>query len=139
MKLYNQQIIDAARRQRDLDTSSMKVKPWTTRRLHFQIPVWLVALPAAAIVGFFFGLFVHNPFFDETGQFMATVDTVYVTREVMVPQTPDTVVRYMERPKVTRTVKTVKPAVVTASVASAPITGRSIDQDDIDYTMLVKR
>ena len=29
MKLDNQQIIDAARRQRDLDTSSMNVQPWT--------------------------------------------------------------------------------------------------------------
>ena len=139
MKLDNQQIIDAARRQRDLDTSSMNVKPWATRRQRFQVPAWLIALPAAAIVGFFFGLFVHNPFSDEAGQFMAAVDTVYVTRQVMVPQTPDTVVRYVERPKVTKTVKAAKPVVVTASVASAQVTGRSIDQDDIDYTMLVMK
>lgn len=128
MKLDNQQIIDAARRQRDLDTSSMHVKPWPSRHQHFRIPIWLVALPAAAIAGFLFGLFANRSFTDDARLLMAAVDTVYVTHEVLVPQAPDTVIRYVERPRAT------KKTVMTATEA---VTGRSIDQDNIDYTMLV--
>lgn len=139
MKLDNQQIIEAARRQRDLDISSMNVQPWMTSRRHFQVPTWLVALPAAAIVGFLFGIFVHRSFSDEESQLTAAADTVYVTRQVMVPQTPDTVIRYVERPIVTKTSKTIRPVTASISDAGTAITGRSIDQDDIDYKMLVMR
>lgn len=141
MKLDNQQIIDAARRQRDLDTSSMNVQPWTSRRQRFHVPTWLVALPAAAIVGFLFGLFVQKSFPDDASQLVAATDTVYITRQVIVPQTPDTVIRYVEHPRVTNAVKTKKPTSSpleeSTSSTSDPDTGRSIDQDNIDYTMLV--
>lgn len=143
MKLDNQQIIDAARRQRDLDTSSMNVQPWPTRRQRFQVPAWLTALPAAAIVGFLFGLFAHKYFSDDAGLLVAATDTVNVTRQVLVPQTPDTVIRYVERPQISKAVKTKKPTSSpleeSASNTSIPNTGRSIDQDNIDYTMLVMR
>ena len=141
MKIDNQQIIDTARQQRDLDTSAMHVKPWEERHQHFQIPTWLVALPAAAIAGFLFGLFFNKSFSDDAEQLMATADTIYVTREVMIPQTPDTIIRYVERPKIkkdVRDVKTVNPSVVNTKNSMA-FTGRSIDQDNIDYTMLVMK
>lgn len=69
------------------------------------------------------------------------IDTIYVTREVMVPQTPDTIIRYVERPKIkkeVRDVKVVKPSVATTE-NNMDFTGRSIDQDNIDYTMLVMK
>lgn len=139
MKLDNQQIIDAARRQRDLDTSSMNVQPWTRHRKSFQVPTWLVALPAAAIVGFLFGLFVHKSLSDDTSKLMTAADTVYVTRQVMVPQTPDTVIRYVERPIITKANKTTHSNTASLSDAAPPIAGHSIDQDNIDYSMLVMR
>ena len=139
MKLDSQQIINEARRQRDLDTSAMHVKPWGERHHHFQVPSWLVTLPAAAIVGFIFGLFFNKSTSNETAQLMAAADTIYVTQEVLVPQKSDTIIRYVERPVKHKTVKAAQPAVASSPNLSTPTTGCSIDQDNIDYTMLVMK
>ena len=139
MKLDNQQIIDSARRQRDLDTSSMNVQPWMRHRKSIQVPTWLAALPAAAIVGFLFGLFVHKSFSGDTSKLMAAADTVFVTRQVMVPQTPDTIIRYVECPIITKANKTIHSNTASLSDGDTAITGHSIDQDNIDYSMLVMR
>ena len=126
MKLNNQTIIDAARRQREQDQASLSVKPWAQRRRP-SAPTWLVALPAAAVAGFLFGLFVRQP--SQAPQLMATADTIYITREVPVPQKPDTIVRYVSRPR---------PKTVAVRDAQ-PATGRSIAEDNIDYSLLVVR
>lgn len=125
MKITDQYIIDSAKRQRDLDNEQLHVCPWTANRRHFRIPLWLTAVPAAAIIGFLFGAYVHRPA-DTSATLTAFTDTVYVTHEVQVPQTPDTIIRYVA----TRQAKHKKPE-------PTPATGRSIDQDDIDYSMLV--
>lgn len=132
MKLDNQTIIDAARRLREQDNASLHVAPWPSRRSK-AVPVWLVAIPAAAVVGFLLGLFVRQPASDNT-QLLAKADTVYVTREVSVPQTPDTVVRYVERPR-----RPSRPQQVATVVDTMPVTGRTIGQDNIDYALLVVR
>ena len=136
MKLNNQTIFDAARRQREQDMASLSVKPWPQRR-RSSLPAWLVALPAAAVAGFLLGLFVRQP--DAVHeQLMASADTVYITREVPVPQKPDTVVRYVRRPR--RAVHLAPPQPAQASnAAELPATGRSIAEDNIDYSLLVVR
>ena len=124
MKLTDQTIIDSARRQRDATNEQLTVRPWTGDRHRFHMPLWLVSIPAAALIGFFFGTSIRQSS-TPTSLLTAKADTVYITREVPVPQKPDTVVRY-----VTRKVKSQKPA-------PAPNSGRPVGQDDIDYSMLV--
>lgn len=132
MKLDNQTIIDAARRLREQDNASLHVAPWPSHR-RTAVPLWLVAIPAAAVVGFLLGLFVRQPTADNSS-LIAKADTVYVTHEVSVPQTPDTVVRYVECPR-----RPSRPQQVTTVVDTMPATGRTIDQDNIDYALLVVR
>ena len=59
MKITDQEIIRTARQLRDEDNSQLHVKPWQPRR-HFQMPTWLVAVPAAAIIGFLLGLWTKG-------------------------------------------------------------------------------
>ena len=62
----------------------------------------------------------------------AKADTIYITREVPVAQRPDTVVRYVERPR--RASRQ-----VASRQTEPPATGRSVAEDNIDYSMLVMR
>ncbi|MBR1484364.1 MAG: hypothetical protein IJ612_01565 [Prevotella sp.] len=126
MKLTDQEIIASARRQRDADNQQLTVRPWAHgNRRRFRVPAWLVAIPAAAVAGFFLGLAVQQPQPDTSLALQR--DTVYVERQMLVAQTPDTIIKYVERSH-----RAGKPS-PTAQ------TGRSIDQDDIDYSMLVRK
>ncbi len=131
MKIDNQTIIDTARRQREADMNGLSPRPWRRQHRRLTVPAWLVALPAAAVAGFLFGLSVRQPDGDAT-PLTAKVDTIYITREVPVAQPPDTVVRYVERPR--RASRQ-----VASRQAEPPATGRSVAEDNIDYSMLVMR
>lgn len=131
MKITNQTIIDTARRQREADMNGLSPRPWRRQHRRPAVPAWLVALPAAAVAGFLFGLSVRQPDGDAT-PLTAKADTIYITREVPVAQRPDTVVRYVERPR--RASRQ-----VASRQAEPPATGRSVAEDNIDYSMLVMR
>lgn len=131
MKIDNQTIIDTARRQREADMNGLSPRPWRRQHRRLAVPAWLVALPAAAVAGFLFGLSVRHPDGDAT-PLTAKADTIYITREVPVAQRPDTVVRYVERPR--RASRQ-----VASRQAEPPATGRSVAEDNIDYSMLVMR
>ena len=47
-----------ARRMRDEENESLHVRPW--RRNRRSMPQWLVALPAAAVIGFLAGFFTGS-------------------------------------------------------------------------------
>ena len=51
MKIDSQDIIRTAQQLCDEENKQLHVRPWNRSR-HFHVPAWLVALPAAAIVGF---------------------------------------------------------------------------------------
>lgn len=131
MKIDNQTIIATARRQREADMNGLSPRPWRRQHRRLAVPAWLVALPAAAVAGFLFGLSVRQPDGDAT-QLTAKADTIYITREVPVAQRPDTVVRYVERPR--RASRQ-----VASRQAEPPATGRSVAEDNIDYSLLVMR
>ncbi|MBQ9646032.1 MAG: hypothetical protein IJV24_06730 [Prevotella sp.] len=144
MKIDNQTIIDAARRQREQDETTIGVPRWRTARRHpFAVPAWLVALPAAAIVGFLFGLFVRQPL--STDQpLTALVDTIYVTREIPanVAEAPSRLTQRGEEQDSPKVEKSIKPArkaspVRGDHVEEAPPTGRNVSEDGINYSMLV--
>lgn len=87
MKISNQDIVRAAQELRDEEDQQLNVHPWNHHR-HFRFPAWLAAVPAAAIVGFFFGVWMNSQTKQEQ-PLTALVDTVYVTVKEA-PATPDT-------------------------------------------------
>ena len=130
MKITDQDIIRTARQLRDEDNSQLHVAPWTRRR-HFQIPAWLVAVPAAALVGFLFGLWTNGNT-DEHGPLTAMTDTVYIkVKEVTTHTEATTQPAPQPKPAVMKTSKMVHPR-------TTKITGRPISEDQIRYDLLVK-
>lgn len=158
MKLDNNKIIEAARRQRELDNASLNVSNWTSPKHHFSLPLnntswnaWLVALPAATIAGFVIGLFARQLSTNASSQLTAHADTVYVVKEVPVAQAPDTVVRYVSINSRTSTTQQTGSEFATTPASpplndndniaewssDSPVAGKSIDEDGIDYSLLV--
>ena len=135
MKVDNQDIIRTARELRDEENSRLHVRPWR-RSPRFRVPAWLVAVPAAAIVGFFLGLWTNSSQ-PSDAPLTAMVDTVYIKVKETVP-TVDTV--YMaETPPAhevapLRRVATPRP-VQKKQYASS---GHSMATDQIRYDLLVK-
>ena len=135
MKVDNQDIIRTARELRDEENSRLHVRPWR-RSPRFRVPAWLVAVPAAAIVGFFFGLWTNSR--QSAGGLMtAMADTVYVTVKETVP-TVDTIYRSGAKPYATvapaRHVAN-KKSVLKKQYASV---GQSMATDQIRYDLFVK-
>lgn len=143
MKIDHQTIINAARRQREQDETTIDVPRWRTARRHpLAVPAWLVALPAAAVAGFLFGLFVRQPLSSDQ-PLTALVDTIYVTREVPANAAePPSRLPQKEEQTPPTVVKSSKPARKASPVredrveADAP-TGRNVSEDGINYSMLV--
>ena len=131
MKTDNEHIARMARQLRDEENSQLHVRPWNRRR--FRIPSWLVAIPAAAIVGFFFGLWTSNKAATDV-PLTVLVDTVYITKEVPVKtDTSQTLTPTAAQPSVSTTTVS-RPARHTPTVP----TGQSIETDRIRYDLLVK-
>ena len=139
MKIDNQDIARMARQLRDEQNSQLHVRPWSRKRRP-SVPAWLVAVPAAAIVGFVLGLWT-NAHTQSGAPLMALTDTVYIN----VKDAPDTV-------RATETVELAQPTPAystikksgrkalsrTASRRHDIPTGQPIQSDHIRYDLLVK-
>lgn len=88
MKISNKDIVRAAQELRDEENQQLRVRSWISHR-HFRFPAWLAAIPAAAVIGFFFGVWTNSQTKSEQ-PLTALVDTVYVTIKET-PTTPDTI------------------------------------------------
>ena len=141
MKTDNETIARMARRLRDEENAQLHVAPWQRRHRHFHVPAWLVGLPAAALVGFLFGLWTNRKA-PSSGPLTALVDTVYVTVEK--PSTPnDTAVSMQANAPVTQPVA--HPTALSrhrkasrSFQSASTTTGRSVADDRIRYDLLVK-
>jgi hypothetical protein len=138
MKIDNQDIIHTAHQLRDVENELLHVSPWNRHR-HFHVPTWLVAIPAAAIIGFVLGLWTQANTNSDT-PLTALVDTVYIKvptpqpqQDSMTESTPAA-----SAPAVTKTA--LKQSVRTASSANPTQKeyGRPVADDHIRYDLLVK-
>ena len=139
MKIDNQDIIRTVQELRDEENQQLSVSPWNHhRRVH--IPTWLVAIPAAAIIGFVLGIWTQA---DSKGDstLTALVDTVYIKVPVT-PSSQDSVIpshtATAQKPVVSTPVT--KPTASTPSSKDRllPSSGRSVVDDHIRYDLLVK-
>ena len=138
MKIDNQDIIRTVRQLRDEENSELHVSPWKRHR-HFHIPTWLVALPAAAIIGFFFGLWTQANIHDET-PLTALVDTVYI--KVPMPQSQqDSVVQSIPAALTPAAAEPGPNQIVHRASSANPSPkkyGRPVADDHIRYDLLVR-
>jgi hypothetical protein len=138
MKIDNQDIIRTARQLRDEENEQLHISPWNRHR-HFHVPTWLVAIPAAAIIGFVLGLWTQANTNSDT-PLTALVDTVYIKVPTPQPQ-QDSVVQAIP---VTTTPTVTKPSprqTVRTTSTSNPTQkeyGRPVADDHIRYDLLVK-
>ena len=138
MKIDNLDIIRTARQLRDEENEQLHVSPWNRHR-HFHVPTWLVAIPAAAIIGFILGLWTQSNSHSDV-PLTALVDTVYIKVPTPQPQ-QDSVVQAIP---VTTTPTVTKPSprqTVRTTSTSNPTQkeyGRPVADDHIRYDLLVK-
>ena len=132
MKIEDKDIIRTAQQLRDEQNAQFRVRPWN-RHSHFHIPTWLVAVPAAAIIGFVLGIWTNVSNLKEA-KLTALVDTVYIKVPEKVNE-PDTIVQTDTKQKGTPIVKPISSAVRHIRPTTV---GRSIADDKIRYDLLVK-
>ncbi len=134
MKIDNQDIAQMARQLRDEENSALHVRPWPHHHRHFSVPSWLVAIPAAAFIGFFFGLWTQSNTKD-TAALTSLVDTVYIEVPVK-PTVKDTAEQTVAPVPVPADSKGVRhtPAVR----RTHPVVGRPVSSDQIRYDLLVR-
>ena len=158
MKIDNQDIIRAARQLRDEENEQLNVRPWNSHRSHFHVPTWLVAIPAAAIIGFVLGLWTQD---NQKGNesLTALVDTVYIkvsdpqpSQDSVAQAIPTSQTTATSRPVTRRAEPSSRRAIVPPSprtpvpsyhrttVPSYPRTtvGRPVADDHIRYDLLVR-
>ena len=141
MKIDNQDIIRTARQLRDEENQQLHVGPWNRRRSHFHVPTWLVAIPAAAIIGFVLGLWTQD---SKQGNesLTALVDTVYI--KVPTPQpSQDSIAQAVlceqnvtedKAPSAQKHSVSRRPA----PNSQQPAVGRPVADDHIRYDLLVR-
>ena len=134
MKIENKDIIYAAQQLRDEQNAQLHIHPWNHRR-HFHVPSWLVAVPAAAIIGFVLGIWTNDNSPKEV-QLTALVDTVYNKIPEKVKE-PNTIVQTDIKQKEAPTIKP-KPATSSARHIRPTTVGHSIADDKIRYDLLVR-
>ena len=128
MKITDQDIIRAARQLRDDENGQLRVTPWHRDR-RFRVPSWLVAIPAAAFLGFLLGIWFDS---ESNGNvpLTAMADTVYV--KVIEPSvSADTVMHAAPQPV------NVRPKGHRVKRSTHPSSGQSIAEDKIRYDLLV--
>ena len=133
MIITDQDIIRTARELCDEQNEQLHVGSWS-RRHYFHVPTWLVAIPAAAIIGFVIGVWTQsNSTTDEP--LTALTDTIYIkVRETAVSS--DTA-NHVVASKTSPTIKRVK-TTTTSRKNPSITTGRSVTDDKIRYDLLVK-
>ena len=132
MKIDNQDIIRTAQQLRDEENEQLDIRPWNRHRSHFRIPSWLVAIPAAAFIGFILGIWTKSSNQQDT-PLTALVDTVYI--KVPEPQPmPALQTTHEVQPAIQPTVQ--KRNIRRTSQKKA--TGRPVADDQIRYDLLVK-
>jgi hypothetical protein len=134
MKIENKDIIYAAQQLRDEQNAQLHVRPWNRHR-HFHVPAWLVAVPAAAIIGFVLGIWMNDNYPKEA-QLTALVDTVYIQVPEKVKE-PNTIVQTDIKQKEAPTIKP-KPTTSSARHIRPTTVGHSIADDKIRYDLLVR-
>lgn len=142
MKIDNQKIVSAARELRDKENERLHVRPWNRRR-RFRVPAWLVAVPAAAVVGFAFGVWTTRQ--SPQTPLTALVDTVYVPVTDDRAQSPKNSGDASPMPDMEQAVSSPQPSPVvrraktTRAVRREPDapTGQPIISDKIRYDLLV--
>lgn len=133
MRISEQDIVSTARQLCDEENSQLSLRPWSRRR-RFSVPGWLVALPAAAIVGFVVGFWAHHPERQEGARTTAMVDTVYITT-APTPASPDTALAagpVQSAPAVRPAPRRVR------HQPAATTTGQPVGRDQIRYDLLVR-
>ena len=134
MNITDQDIIRTARQLRDEENEQLHVRPEFSRtRPWHRIPSWLIAIPAAAIVGFFVGIWTEGS--QNDAPLTARVDTVYVQMPVSQPTEGDTVYQPIQTMRVSVSNNTTHPSSTTHS--TSPSHGRSVAEDNIRYDLLV--
>ena len=137
MKIDNQDIIRAAHQLRNEENEQLNVRPWNRHRSHFHVPTWLVAIPAAAIIGFVLGLWTQD---NKQGSesLTALVDTVYI--KVSDPQpSQDSVAQAIPASQTTAVSRPVTRRTVRPSTPHSHTTvGRPVADDHIRYDLLVR-
>ena len=136
MKIDNQDIIRTARQLRDEENAELHVTPWK-HHCHFHVPTWLVALPAAAIIGFVFGLWAQADCNSDT-PLTALVDTIYIKvptpqQDSVVKAIPATLTPTISKPDQRQRVRT-----TSAFGSSRENYGRPVADDHIRYDLLVR-
>ena len=134
MKIENKDIIRTAQQLREEQNAQLHVRPWN-RHSHFHIPSWIVAVPAAAIIGFVLGIWTNDNSPKES-QLTALVDTVYIKVPEKVKE-PNTIVQTDIKQKEAPTIKP-KPANSSAIHIRPTTVGHSIADDKIRYDLLVR-
>ena len=139
MKIDNQDIIRAARQLRDEENEQLNVRSWNRHRNHFHVPTWLVAIPAAAIIGFVLGIWTQDN--KQGGESLtALVDTVYI--KVSDPQpSQDSVAQAIPTSQTTAVSRSVTRRAVrpsTSTSRSHTTVGRPVADDHIRYDLLVR-
>lgn len=138
MKIDNQDIIRTARQLRDEENAELHVSPWNRHR-HFHVPTWLVAIPAAAIIGFVLGLWTQANNNSDT-PLTALVDTVYIKVPTPQPQ-QDSVVQVVPATSTHAAKPDPKQKTVRTAASANPTQkeyGRPVADDHIRYDLLVK-
>ena len=138
MKIDNQDIIRTARQLRDEENAELHVSPWNHHR-HFHVPTWLVAIPAAAIIGFVLGLWTQANSHSDV-PLTALVDTVYIKVPSSQPQ-QDSVVQVVPATSTHAAKPDPKQKTVRTAASANPTQkeyGRPVADDHIRYDLLVK-
>ena len=139
MKIDNQDIIRTAQQLRDEDNQQLHVNPWNRHR-RFRIPNWIVAIPAAVIIGFVLGIWTQA---DSKGDstLTALVDTVYIKVPVT-PSSQDSVIpnhtAAAQKPVVSTPVTRPTASTPSSKDRLLPSSGRSVADDHIRYDLLVR-
>jgi len=134
MNITDQDIIRTARQLRDEENEQLSVRSEFNRtRPWHRIPTWLVAIPAAAVVGFFVGIWTENS--QNDAPLTARVDTVYVQMPAPQPTEGDSVCQPIHTTRVSVSNNSIQSS--STQRCSVPSHGRSVAEDNIRYDLLV--
>lgn len=136
MKINDKDIARMARRMRDEENGSLHVRRW--RRNRKSMPQWLVALPAAAVIGFLAGFFTGSKSEPEDMRMLSQrIDTLYITRQAEKPESADS--GTLKNTGLAIETKSNSPGTSARrdSSKSKYVTGLPASKDGIRYDMLV--